>query len=192
MRFDELNELIPHALGKKEKVLTYSPYADVTIAMPGRHQKETTPPGGDFVVMVSDDRLKWSGHQFKHSHIFNDLELKSANKDLATEFMESYLAVIGGDDPQLHVFTKFDALGGMRPSTFLRASQLLAIAEHRRYARHEAKFGGRFLPFRFGAGIVEGLWTAAEASDKQKYGRPAVERLEQERGTPVLTKGLMK
>jgi hypothetical protein len=84
-------------------------------------------------------------------------------------------------------------LGGLvSPLLFLQAVQCLAVAEHRRYARFEPQWGGRYLPFRFGAGIEEGLWTAAQAIDKQKKGRPGVEMLERQFGVPFMTKELMR
>lgn len=205
MNFDELHETIPYARFGKEKSLTMKPYGpdgDVTLAMPGRHAEDCSPRGGDFVVMVTDKKKKWRNHQFKHSDIFSDIELKITDtnyaklmqKDVSVImplFMESYLAVITGADPSQHVRTDFDYLAGLSGGPFLRAVQCLAVAEHRRYAQHEAKFGGRFLPFRFAAGIAEGLWTADAGSEVQKYGRPAVERLEKKNGVPALTQKLM-
>jgi hypothetical protein len=194
VKFNELHELIPHVIGKKEKVLSMSPYNAVTLRMPGRHQKDTPVPGGDFVVCVDDADLEWVQHQFTHVDLFRDLETKAISLKIhATELAEAYLEVITGADPE-----KFDfvapksGLPGLHPKTFLFAVQCLGVAEHRRYGHFEKKFGGRYLPFRFSAGIVEGLWTATEAADKQKYGRPAVERLELQRGVPALTKELMK
>jgi hypothetical protein len=202
MDFQTLHETIPLVRYGKEKVLEMKPYPDITLAMPGRHAEETTPKGGDFVVMVTDSKVKWKRHQFKHSDLFHDIELKATDithcqlmqknaPTILVKFMESYLAVITGDDPRLHVFPDFSYLAGLNPGPFMRAVQCLAVAEHRRYAQHEAKFGGRYLPFRFTAGIAEGLWTAAAGSDVQKYGRPAVERLEKEHGRPLLTDRLM-
>jgi hypothetical protein len=62
--------------------------------------------------------------------------------------------------------------------------QCLAVAEHRRYARYEAKMGGRFLPARFAAGIVYGHWTAEDAKLVVRKGRPGVEMLERLNGAP--------
>lgn len=202
MKFDELHAMIPYAKGGKEKILRMKPYDTVTLALPGRHWEDTDPIGGDFVVMVDDEKKKWKNHQFTHIDLFEDLEDKTKQgtyqdlmqvdaQELAQEFMRAYLKVIQGEDPNRVCYTKFDYLSGIRASTFLRAAQSLAVAEHRRYAKYEAKFGGRFLPFRFGAGIVEGLWTAVGAADKQKRGRPGVEWLEKDFGLPQLTKELM-
>lgn len=193
MKFDKLNELIPYVVGGKQKVLTMHPYNAITLAMPGRHAKDTTPVGGDFVVMVDDDDKDWTRHQFTHTDLFNDLSVKtigSQNID-AYRFMEYYLAVIKGADPEKVDTDRFVYMAGIHPQTFLYAVQCLAVAEHRRYSQHEAKFGGRYLPFRFGAGIVEGLWTATDAAERQRRGRPGVEWLEKDFGTPDLTKELM-
>lgn len=201
MDFDELNAHVPYAVGGKVKSLEMK-LGDVTLALPGKHADQTTPPGGDFVVMVTCSRKKWRRHQFSHVDIFQDVEQKrndnqyaklmcSDSVELVNELMVEYLAVIQGADPRLHVFTKYDHLTGLSVGPFLRGVQALAVAEHRRYAQYENKFGGRFLPWRFSVGIAEGLWTAADAAEKQKMGRPGVEWLEKDYGLPILTKELM-
>ena len=205
MDFDELHATVPYVTGGKLKSVKFYPHgpdSDVTLAMPGKHADQTSPPGGDFVVMVTDSKVKWRNHQFTHGDIFNDLELKITDGsyaelmgydhiDLADDFILAYKAVIEGSDPRFHVYPKFDYLAGLRAGPFLRGVQALAVAEHRRYAQHEAKFGGRYLPFRFSAGIVERRWTAGQAIDKQKKGRLGVEMLEREFGLPFLTQELM-
>lgn len=194
MKFEKLNDMIPYVMGGKEKILTMRPYAGITLAMPGRHAKDTTPKGGDFVVMVTDLNLDWRDHQFTHIDIFQDLDIKKNHPNVhdwnaGEQFMKAYLKVIQGDDPN-DIGLEHSAPGVFAP-TMLQAVQCLAVAEHRRYARFEPKFGGRYLPFRFGAGIVEGLWTAADAAEKQGKGRPGVEWLEKDFGVPELTKELM-
>lgn len=193
MKFDKLNAMVPYVTGGKQKILTMHPYNAITLALPGRHANDTTPVGGDFVVMVDDDSLDWTRHQFTHTDLFMDLQAK--RDDLpgkSNRLMEYYLEVVlNGFDPDKALTDDLDGLPGVHPQTFLYAVQALAVAEHRRYARFESKFGGRYLPFRFGAGIVEGLWTATAAAEKQKRGRPGVEWLEKDFGVPVLTKELM-
>lgn len=193
MKFDKLNDMIPYVMGGKQKVLTMHPYNAITLAMPGRHAKDTVPLGGDFVVMVDDDRMDWTRHQFTHSDLFADLYLKAqTDKDEAHFLMRRYLDVVAnGDDPEKMSVSDAHTMKGIHPDTFLRAVQCLAVAEHRRYAKFEARFGGRYLPFRFGAGIVEGLWDATDAAEKQRRGRPGVEWLERDHGVPQLTKELM-
>lgn len=190
MKFAELHEHIPLARYGKPKSLTMQPYKGVILAMPGKHAEDTSPKGGDFVVMVTDAGIGWKKHQFKHDDIFRDVELRH-EADLQDGFMKDYLDVVAtGKDPRECV--KWTTPDGCLDTTiFFYAVQCLAVAEHRRYHRFEDKFGGRFLPFRFAAGIAEGLWTADEAIEKQKYGRPAVERLEKKKGTPLLTQTLM-
>lgn len=196
MKFNKLNEMIPYVVGGKQKILTMHPYNAITLAMPGRHAKDTDPVGGDFVVMVDDDSLDWTRHQFTHTDLFMDLEIKANGGPYLHKepfrFMETYLAVVHrGADPEKIDTELFETLPGIHPQTFLYAVQCLAVAEHRRYARFEEKFGGRYLPFRFGAGIMEGLWTATDAAEKQKRGRPGVEWLEKDFGRPELTRELM-
>lgn len=188
MDFNTLHATIPYAKYGKEKSLEMKPYPNITLAMPGRHAEESA--GGDFVVMVDSLTMKWKRHQFKHSDLFHDVQKKyDADKTNTGALMGQYYQVICGADPDSLPATL--KLHGLSSDIFLRAIQCLAVAEHRRYHMHEAKFGGRYLPFRFVAGIAEGLWTAAAGTDVQKYGRPAVERLEKDNGVPVLTQKLM-
>lgn len=166
-----------------------SPYDNIVLAMPGRHAEDTTPKGGDFVVMVTDKNVGWNKHQFKHDDIFYDVSHRMFSSAVKIDdFMEFYLDVISvGIDPLKNPY-KATGLGNVIDNTtFFCAVQCLAVAEHRRYAQYEDKFGGRFLPFRFAAGIAEGLWSPDDAIKVQRYGRPAVERLERKHGTPKLT-----
>lgn len=192
MKFDNLNQMIPYVTGGKQKILSMQPYNAITLRLPGRHAGDTEPVGGDFVVCVDDEGLDWIAHQFTHTDLFNDLQVKyDALPGKSMILTEDYLSVVfDGHDPE-RMGWEDSGMPGLHPKTFLYAVQCLAVAEHRRYARYEAKFGGRYLPFRFGAGIVEGLWTAAQAADKQKRGRPGVEWLEKDHGVPTLTKELM-
>lgn len=190
MKFDKLNEMIPYVMGGKQKILTMHPYNAITLAMPGRHAKDTIPLGGDFVVMVDDDDKDWTRHQFTHTDLFHDLAVRTGS---GAELMEMYLRIVrDGADPEKMDVDDLVLSWCIHPQTFLYAVQCLAVAEHRRYAQHEAKFGGRYLPFRFGAGIVEGLWTATDAAERQRRGRPGVEWLEKDYGVPTLTKELMQ
>jgi hypothetical protein len=193
MDFKQLHETIPYAKGGKEKVLTYSPYPNITLAMPGRHALDTIPIGGDFVVMVTDSIFDISDHQFTHTDLFKDVEARRSSEDPEDKvLMEAYLKVIQGADPaSLPIAPQIANEICMDRLTFIRAVQCLAVAEHRRYAKYENKFGGRYLPFRFAAGIDEGLWTAADAAGLQRKGRPGVEILEKQYGVPKLTQELM-
>ena len=191
MKFTDLHETIPYAKGGKEKILRYNPYPNITLAMPGRHALDTVPVGGDFVVMVTDPIYPVVDHQFTHTDIFKDVELRKFSSAY-NNFTDFYLEVINGADPDLCPFDSTGIGGVMDNLTFFRAAQCLAVAEHRRYEKYEAKFGGRYLPFRFAAGIYEGLWEAADAANMQRKGRPGVEMLEKLHGTPTLTKELMK
>jgi hypothetical protein len=181
MDFKQLHETIPYAKGGKEKVL------------PGRHALDTIPIGGDFVVMVTDSIFDISDHQFTHTDLFKDVEARRSSEDPEDKvLMEAYLKVIQGADPaSLPIAPQIANEICMDRLTFIRAVQCLAVAEHRRYAKYENKFGGRYLPFRFAAGIDEGLWTAADAAGLQRKGRPGVEILEKQYGVPKLTQELM-
>lgn len=196
MKFDALNKMIPYVVGEKKHVVTMQPYNAVTLAMPGRHQHDTPVPGGDFVVMVSDSNLDWVNHQFTHTDLFMDLEQKREDNPIAAQMlMVDYLKVIKGATPPTSTWDNVipQPFGdvGLHPQTFLYTVQALAVAEHRRYAKFENKFGGRYLPFRFSTGIVEGLWDASAAIGMQRRGRPGVEILEKLHGVPLLTKELI-
>lgn len=194
MKFNKLHEMIPYVTGGKNKILTMHPYNAITLAMPGRHAKDTDPVGGDFVVMVDDDTMDWTRHQFTHSDIFMDLEAKVAERPDDTYFLLDRYAdiVVSGHDPEkMSPGDDCQYEKSMHWQTLLYAVQCLAVAEHRRYARFEPQFGGRYLPLRFSAGIIEGQWTAALAIERQRRGRPGVEWLERQFGTPTLTKELL-
>ncbi len=197
MDFDSLHASIPYLTDGKLKSVQIEPYPGITLALPGRHSDQTKPPGDDFVVMVIDSATGWNKHQFTHGDIFMDLEHRPLSSSLrSTDLMWAYLRIVKwGADPSVALMAPdiSSGLGNViKPITFLRAVQCLAVAEHRRYARFENQYGGRFLPFRFGAGIEEGLWTASQAIEKQKKGRPGVEHLERLHGVPFLTQELMK
>lgn len=191
MNFDQLNEEIPHVIGKRLHIVSMSPYEGVKLRMPGRHQKDTPKRGGDFVVIVTDESAGWTNHRFKHDDIFIDVERKrGVSQELTTAFMQDYAAVVCGEDPTTFKYEHNEFAGTITPEVLLCAGQCLAVAEHRRYAHFENKGGGRFLPVRMAFGIAEGLWTAADAAAVQKRGRPGLEYLINKHGQPVLDEHL--
>lgn len=191
MDFETLNDTIPYVYGGKKHLLTYQPYNGITLRMPGRHQNDTPQIGGDFVVCVDDETLGWVSHQFTHDDIFLDLEKKYAAKAGATKvLMEQYAKVVFGADPEQFIWERGHFTDSLHPKTFLYAVQCLAVAEHRRYAKFEAKGGGRYLPARFSVGIVEGMWTAEDCKAVQRRGRPGVEMLERLHGKPTTLREL--
>lgn len=190
MDFQTLNKLIPHSLGEKLHVLSMSPYNAITLAMPGRHQKDTAIPGGDFVVMVDNTDTGWIKHQFTHDDLFADIQLKrDCDMYSAHSLMQDYAKVILGADPD-HFEWDDTEMEGIHPTTFLYAVQCLAVAEHRRYGQHEARGGGRYLPARFSSGIVQGLWTMEDCKKVQRRGRPGLDSLISEFGAPKTLKEL--
>src|SRR6266542_595015 len=156
MKLDKLNEIIPYAKGGKEKILRMSAYPHITLAMPGRHAQETKPVGGDFCVMVTDINTDWDKHQFTHTDLFKDIELKTNHDVGGSTLIGIYYEIILGDDPDPYTIPGGDRLPGIYYKTFLYAAQCLAVAEHRRYSHFVSQGGGRYLPFRFAAGIAEG------------------------------------
>lgn len=197
--------MIPYATGGKNHVMTMTPYNGVVLAMPGRHQKDTAPEGGDFVVMVSDFNLGWVNHQFTHDDLFKDIQKKvDDDQELSNTFLHDYVKVVFGDDPAkldwhrpskhpkgLDLFEETHTWDEtLHPQTFLYAVQCLAIAEHRRYHRNEGRGGGRFLPVRFISGIIEGLWTAEDCKPFQRKGLMGLDHLMSIKGKPTPLKEL--
>lgn len=192
MKAKELNAMIPYTKGGKEKILEMSPYENITLKMPGRHAMDTSPVGGDFCVCVTDTLMGWDEHQFTHTDLFVDIETKHIYEpDAADCLMGAYLEVVRGEDPTPFRIPGGDRMTGIKCRTFLYTVQCLAVAEHRRYWQHESLFGGRYLPLRFAAGIVDGLWSADDCVGYQNLGRRGVEKLEAQYGLPLLTKKLM-
>ena len=187
MKFDSLHRLIPYATGEKNHVVTMSTYNGVVLALPGRHQKDTSPEGGDFVVMVSDSELSWVNHQFTHDDIFADLESKrNADQELTEKFFKDYVSIVFGEDPAKKGWEERPEVwnDSVHPQTLLYSLQALAVAEHRRYHQHESRGGGRFLPARFASGIIEGLWTAEDCKKHQRRGRPGFDMMVKLFGAP--------
>lgn len=201
MDFKELNEKLPYVTGGENHIVETSPYQNVHLAFPGRHQNDTKPVGGDFVVMVTSKELGWEKHQFTHGDLWDDIEYKlSTDKIGATFLMKDYAKVVRGGDPSARGWD-FQRGGydgddvdpwtkSLHPQTFLYAVQCLAVAEHRRYHEHERYGGGRYLPARFSAGIVEGKWTSKEAKEYQYRGRQGLENLIKLKGRPKPLKQL--
>ncbi len=196
MDFNTLHERIPRATGKNLHVMEMSPYPGITLSMPGRHQDDTDPRGGDFLVMVTDSNIGWVRHQFTHGDLWDDLEKKFLAIDTeAKELMKDYARVVRGADPESTMWDFEDGLisealeewwgDTMLPQTFLYAVQCLAVAEHRRYFQHESCGGGRYLPARFSMGIIEGKWSSADAKQYQYRGRQGLENLIKEKGRPT-------
>ena len=192
MDFKTLHETIPFVYSGKKHLLSYQPYNGITLRMPGRHAEDTPQIGGDFVVCVDDENLGWLAHQFTHDDIFADMENKMSEDGQSTEaLMTQYAKVVFGADPNEFKWEhRGEFKDSLHPQTFLYAVQCLAVAEHRRYEKFESKGGGRYLPARFTAGIVEGKWTAADCKAVQRRGRPGVEMLERLNGKPTSLKEL--
>ncbi|AZU97243.1 hypothetical protein SEA_EMMA1919_199 [Streptomyces phage Emma1919] len=199
MDFVTLHEMIPRATGDKLHVMEMKPYPNITLAMPGRHQNDTDPVGGDFVVMVDSKSKGWVKHQFTHGDLWHDLEYKFETDPTGAKFlMVDYAKVVRGEDPNARGWDfqrgGFDGevedpwAKSLHPQTFLYAVQCLAVAEHRRYWKHERDGGGRYLPARFSVGIVEGKWTAKDAEAFQYRGRQGLENLIKEKGRPTSLK----
>jgi len=191
--FDELNKVIPYVKTGDIHSQVLEVYDDVRIKQPGRHAFETRPQGGDFVVEVNCDNAGWAWKKFTHEDIFYDLDTKVAADE---NYMQTIFApalarvVVEGSDP-LDALSTGAVLDGLKVYSMLRASQVLAVAEHRRYARFEARGGGRFLPARFALGIIFKHWTGADAAAMQKTGSNGLQILEKRFGTPPLLKDLV-
>ncbi|QWT30058.1 hypothetical protein SEA_TUNATARTARE_196 [Streptomyces phage TunaTartare] len=190
MDFKTLHEAIPYSTGEKLHVMEMKPYPNITLSMPGRHQNDTDPKGGDFVVMVDSESLGWVKHQFTHGDLWHDLQKKLvADNAKATLLMKEYAKIVRGAEANVWPVRNPELsdpwASTLDPQTFLHAVQCLAVAEHRRYWPHECQGGGRYLPARFSMGIIEFKWTAKDAEQYQYRGRQGLENLIKEKGRPT-------
>lgn len=184
----ELNQDIPFVLGEQLHVVGTEVYPGVNIMMPGKHQKETSPIGGDAVITITDLSMGWTEHKFSHTEFFQDIELKTQySQEQTMDMMYQYLEILKMGRLIIGEYS----LPGIQPHLCLYSWQVLAVIEHRRYKQFEKQWGGMFLFPRFAFGIAEGIWTAADASNLQRKGRPGVEILEKQNGLPKVTKKLM-
>lgn len=146
--------------------------------------------GGDFVVLVTQDKVEGS-HKFKswqkypvaHHEVFRDFKDKmEQNPQFVINALAPALAAVTarGDCP-LQAAAKLPPrknLPGLQPEAFLVTSQLISIAEHRRFAHLEAKLGtGRLLATRMILGMCEGWWSEEDIEKAQKSGYFGLARL---------------
>lgn len=195
MLFDEVHALIPYVTEGELHSQQMDIYPNVRIKQPGRHAQDTVPLGGDFVVEVNCDTAKWDWHQFTHTDIFKDVESKtSVDPALMQQKVAPVLSdiVLNGVDPttQDESFSLYELPGLFLPTLF-ETTQLLAVAEHRRYFMYEKNGGGRFLPLRFAVGIMYGYWTAAEATKVQRRGSHGLRELYKAHGAPPTIKRIL-
>ncbi len=184
----ELNTDIPFVVGNELHVVGTEVYPGVKIMMPGKHQHETSPVGGDAVITITDLSVGWTEHKFSHTDFFKDIEMKAQYSQSQTEeLMKEYISMLKMNPLVVGQYS----LPGVQAHLCLYSWQVLAVIEHRRYRQWEKQWGGMYLFPRFIFGIAEGLWTAADAANLQKRGRPGVEMLEKQYGVPILTKELM-
>lgn len=184
----ELNQDIPFVLGEHLHITGAEIYPGIKIMMPGKHQHETSPVGGDAVITVTDLSVGWVEHKFSHTDFFKDIELKREySHEETNRFMEEYFEMLKMKPLVVGEYS----LPGVQPHLCMYSWQVLAVIEHRRYKQWEKQWGGMYLFPRFAAGIAEGLWAAADAAAMQRKGRPGVEILEKLHGTPALTQKLM-
>lgn len=162
----------------------------VEVRQPGKHQDETYEPGGDFVVVVFSRSAGWEkGKMVQHQQVFKDVEEK-CRRDEHRDFMEArflpvlYWAMGYGDAYPPHSL-KSEApadLPGLEIDALLASSQALALAEYRRFRKYEARGGGRQLPARLIAGIIERRWNALECAAARGNGLRHLNLLHAERG----------
>jgi hypothetical protein len=192
VNFDEVHKLVPYETQGRLHSNSLNVYTDVRVKYPGRHALDTDPIGGDYVVEALCDVAEWDWKQFTHTDIFKDVQLKT---DANSEWMQSVgikqLADVVSGSEIPHPLDVPENLPGVRWSVLLRASQCLAVAEHRRYHRYEAGGGGRFLPLRFAVGIVYGHWNESDASRVQRRGIHGYRELTKEFGSPPTVKALL-
>lgn len=194
MRFDDVHAMVPYEHEGDIHSKSLQIYREVRVKYPGKHALDTDPIGGDFVVEVECNSAGWSWKQFTHGDIFKDVEDKTLfNPTFMKEQGIVDLARVVKENSLVRTSLPWDAvkLPGLRYNTFLRASQVLAVAEHRRYHRFEKGGGGRFLPLRFSIGIVYGHWTAQDAIRVQRTGVHGLRSLCKDFGNPPTVKAIL-
>lgn len=178
MDWDTLNDLIPWQVESWDtpEITIHSSHGRVTVRKGKKTKKETEPPGGDFIVSVTSDTAttpagkSMATHRFDQSTLLRDFERKT---DASAAFMRDAFAkalvrvVAEGENPATLVQELSPPLNvpGIDVETLLVASQCLALSEHRKYARNEP-LGGRCLPTRFALGVIFGLWSAFDATER--------------------------
>ncbi len=198
MDFSDLNEAIPYVIeGKLHSVRTLIAKTDdwlVQARSPGKYAEKTN--GGDYVIIVHEPKAGWKWHKFTHVDLFNDIQEKVKWN---TNFMQEQFApalanvVYGKESPRAQgFFYDFRNVPGISVQPLLYASQALALAEHRRYAKYEAAGGGRFLPARYALGIIFGKWSALDAANFALQGSVGIKILESKYGKPPILKDLIK
>lgn len=189
MKWDELDAFVPFGrmgdLHTEQLDIAQGRDWTVRLLLPGKYQSKTTPPGGDFVVRVSSESAKWTDKAFKHSDLFADLAAKRRvhHAWLAASLAPALVRVVAEGADTDEVAPESPAgMPGLTPDAYLVASQALALAESRRYARFESRGGGRYLPARFSLGIMFGNWEGGDATRVQKQGLPGLEELRNRHG----------
>lgn len=169
----------------------------VEVAQPGRHARDTDPPGSDFVVRVTSDACGWAvPRPFTHADIFSDLQDKCAadSRFMQATFARALAETVGeGADPAralMRHLRSLPELPGLETAALLECCQALALAEHRRYGDYEPS-GGRCLPARYAFGIIFGLWDAAAATRVQRRGISGLRRLRAEHGREPSFEGVL-
>lgn len=189
--FQELNDELPYVESGDKHSIVVEPYEDVRCKFPGKYASKTA--GGDFVVETYTNG-KWI--PLRHKDYFRDIERKSDIDQSWTvgDLIPWYLEAISDTPSKLDIpetlvsepeawpddLNWTNELGYQTP-VIVRTLQLIAVAEHRRYAKYEPE-GGRFLLPRFLIGIACGCWTADEANYYLKVGKPGLDKLRSERG----------
>lgn len=200
--FDSLHQHIPYVTGGKVKKhsqtlpLETSGKWAVRVRQPGKYWEKSTPPGGDMVVEVSCNTAGWKWKQFRHDHLFKDIELKLEDygKFMRDEFAPALARVVySKTDPRLELLGSIVPVEvpGLSPEATLFASQALALAEHRRYKRFESRGGGRLLPARFAVGVIFKTWPSEAAAGVMYQGLPGLESLIAQYGKPPTLKELV-
>lgn len=190
--FDEINKELPYVTDGDKHSIEIEVYNNVKVQFPGKYAKQTK--GGDFVVLTKHND-KW--RKLRHKDFFRDVELKSDFDQSwpINDMLPWYLDTIDSASTKKDVLIPSGLMGehdawpdgdnwcealGYQTITMVRTLQLIAIAEHRRYAKYEPE-GGRFLLPRFLIGIACGGWTADEANYHLKNGKPGLIKLRTEK-----------
>lgn len=171
----ELHREIPYVEGHEPvecRTITNGVGWITTITQPGHHALETR--GGDFRVDITSHKGGWQAHPFTHHDLLSDIESKGQGpEDPGTVLLSRMLVRVVRDDQTSRLTTtEMNSLvtrPGIHVAALSSATQLLSIAEHRRYARYEPE-SGRYLPVRLALGVLLTGWPVPN-HDRLKTGR---------------------
>jgi hypothetical protein len=182
VHFDELDRLIPKVPADKDNLHTNTMYISggfgwsVRVKWPGKHPDSE----GDFVVEVLSEGVWDDYFQFKHSDFFEDILVKAEHSpEVMERWVGHLLAVVQGKKKPARLYPLECDLPGVHLDALTNAMQVLTVCEFRRFPQGDVRGGGRYLPVNYALAMLQGHWTAEEASSLMRKGFPALRDLDE-------------